>query len=50
MTPMTAGQHLRAQYDQALARASREAGRTLEWTESEQVALDQAVESADRAE
>ena len=50
MAFMTAGEHLRTQYEEALQRASRETGRQLEWTESESVALEKAVESADRAE
>ncbi|WP_156659251.1 hypothetical protein [Mycobacterium sp. 852002-53434_SCH5985345] len=47
---MTAGQQLRAQFAEALARASRECGRALEWTEAEVVALDLAAECADRAD
>jgi hypothetical protein len=47
---MTAGQCLRARYEEALAHASRETGRQLEWTEGEAVALETAIESADRAE
>lgn len=47
---MTAGQQLRAQYDQALQRASRECGRALEWTEAEAVALTHAIECAERAD
>jgi hypothetical protein len=50
MTKITAGHRLRAQFDDALVRASREAGRQLEWTESETVALQKAIESADNAE
>jgi hypothetical protein len=47
---LTAGQCLRARYEAALARASRETGRHLEWTEGEALALEKAIESADRAE
>ena len=46
----TAGEQLAARYAEALARASREHGRQLEWTEAETVALAKAIESADRAE
>ena len=44
------GQQLRDQFAEALARTSRELGRQLEWTEQEQIALDLAVEAADRAD
>jgi hypothetical protein len=47
---MTAGQKLAEKYADALARASRDAGRELEWTEGEQTALRLAVESADGSE
>ena len=52
MTPMTtsAGQRLHAKYQAALERAEQECGRSLEWTESEEVALRLATESADKAE
>jgi hypothetical protein len=46
----TAGEQLAARYAEALARASREHGHELEWTEAEQVALQKAIDSADRAE
>ena len=48
--PMTAGDRLKAKYDAALQRASRDCGRQLEWTESESTALQTAIESADGAE
>lgn len=49
MTPSTAGQHLRQTLDQALARASQDIGQPLEWAEDEVVAIEAAVQAADRA-
>ncbi|XTP33127.1 hypothetical protein ACORG1_22945 [Mycobacterium sp. TJFP1] len=46
----SAGKALAAKYAEALARASRENGRQLEWSETEATALRLAIESADGAE
>ena len=46
----TAGQRLRAKFEAALERASREQGRARVWTEAEEVALTKACESADQGE
>src|ERR1700730_3382804 len=45
MTKTTAGAKLRADLDQALAHASEEAGRALEFDEAERHVIDQAVEA-----
>jgi hypothetical protein len=47
---MTAGEALRGQMDAALARAAKDAGRTLEWTEPELHHLAAAARAADRVE
>lgn len=47
---MTTGTRLRRVLDDALARASTVVGKTLEWSEIEQTAIDAAVATADRAE
>jgi hypothetical protein len=50
MTTPTAGDRLRADLNAALAHASEEAGRALEFDEAERHCIDQAVEAADIAE
>jgi hypothetical protein len=52
MTPKTptAGAKLRADLDTALAHASEEAGRALEFDEAERHVIDQVVEAANIAE
>lgn len=47
---VSAGARLRADLDAALAHASEEAGRALEFDEAERHVIDQAVEAADCAE
>ena len=47
---MTAGRRLRRVLDDALTRASTEVGKSLEWSEIEQAAIDAATTTADRAE
>jgi hypothetical protein len=47
---MTAGERLRAQMDTALARAGKESGRKLVWTEAEEHHLAAAARAADRVE
>jgi len=51
MTPkLTAGSRLRRDMDAALERAGKALGRPVAWDESERIALDRAVQGADRAD
>ncbi|MBO0680335.1 hypothetical protein JRC04_22955 [Mycolicibacterium sp. S2-37] len=47
---VSAGQKLRKEFDDALARASKELGRPLVWDEHEEQSLDAAANAADRRE
>lgn len=49
-TRTTSGTRLRRMLNDALKRAGTEVGKTLEWSEMEQTAIDRAVTTADRAE
>ena len=49
MAQRVSGGRLRARMDEALARAGRDAGQSLEWSEVELQALEVAAETADRA-
>ncbi|WP_210686885.1 hypothetical protein [Mycolicibacterium sp. GESEQ-9] len=46
----SAGQLLRARFDETLAYESRRTGRSLEWSDHELTALDAAADAADMAE
>jgi hypothetical protein len=50
MSESTAGGRLRVELDTALARAAKDVGAPLEWSEQELVVLERACSTADRAD